>query len=102
MGLEQKFTEGTNVEITYHAAMEVMELSDIEQHQFFQKVIKIEFHDFETEYGVSVDCDKKQRFFEIYLIKVLDDEDQEIHHLEEVNQITVDEYLDLYRIKKAI
>lgn len=102
MALEQRFTEGTNVEITYHAAMEVMELSEIEQQQFFQKVINIEFNDVETEYGVSVDCDKEQRFFEIYLIKALDDNDQEIHHLDEVNPISVDEYLDLYRIKKAI
>jgi tRNA A37 threonylcarbamoyladenosine synthetase subunit TsaC/SUA5/YrdC len=82
--------------------MEIMALSDTEQEQFFNKVVKINFDDTETEYGVAVDCDQVQWFFEIYLIKVLDGEDQEIHHLEEVNQITVDEYLDLYRIKKAI
>ena len=102
MDLEPRFTEGTNIEVTYYAAMEIMALSDTEQEQFFNKVVKINFDDTETEYGVAVDCDQVQRFFEIYLIKVLDDEDQEIHHLEEVNQITVDEYLDLYRIKKAI
>lgn len=102
MDLEPRFTEGTNIEVTYYAAMEIIALSDAEQEQFFKKVVKINFDDTETEYGVAVDCDQAQRFFEIYLVKVLDDDDQEIYQLVEANEIESDEYLDLYINKKAI
>ena len=45
MDLEPRFTEGTNIEVTYYAAMEIMALSDTEQEQFFNKVVKINFDD---------------------------------------------------------
>lgn len=102
MDLEQKYIGGTNIVASYPAAMEVMTFTDKEQRQFFEKVISIEFDEPETEYGVSVDCDKSQRFFEIYLVKDVDEDDEPLYHLEEVNQINVDEYLDLYTDKKAI
>ena len=102
MASEQKYIEGTNIVVSYTAAMEVMNLKDDEQTQFFNKAVAIEFEDQETYYGVSIDCENRQLFYEIYLIKDVDDDQEPIYFLDEINQITVDEYLDLVTEKKAI
>jgi hypothetical protein len=102
MASEQKYTEGTSIVAAFNAAIEVMELTDAEQQQFFEKAILIQFDDVETYYGVSVDCNDRQVFYEIYLIKDFNEDDEPIYHLVEVNQISVDEYLDLVTEKKAI
>lgn len=102
MDSEQKSTEGTNIVASYHAAMDIMMLEDDEQRQFFEKLVAVNFDDEETEYGVSVDCGKRQLFFEVYLVKDFDDDDEPIHYLDEVDEISMDEYLDLCLNKKAI
>jgi hypothetical protein len=102
MDSEQKSTEGTNIVASYHAAMDIMMLEDDEQRQFFEKLVAVNFDGEETEYGVSVDCCKRQLFFEVYLMKDFDDDDEPLHYLEEVNEISIDEYLDLCLNKKAI
>ena len=102
MDLKQKFIGGTNVVVSYHAAMEVMSFTDKEQRQFFEKIIMLEFSEEEIEYGVSVDCDKAQKFFEIYIEKDVDENNEPLYHLVEVNPIDVDDFLDLYTEQKAI
>lgn len=102
MASEQKYIEGTNVVVSYGVAMELMGLKDEEQTQFFNKTVMIEFDDEETYYGISIDCKNRQLFYEVYLIKDVDDDQEPIFFLDEINQITVDEYLDLVTENKAI
>jgi len=99
MESEQKFTE---VEVTMHVGVTVLELLEEQQDQFFIKIGEITLEDNEQmDMGIALDCCGEPIFAEISVARFTDDESDiiQVYHM---NYIDTDDYLDYVREKRYI
>lgn len=99
MESEQRSTE---VEVTMHVGVMILELLEEQQDEFFIKIGRITLEDNEQmDIGIAINCCGDPVFAEISVARFTDDE-SDIIQVYYMNYIDTDDYLDYVREKRYI